>query len=57
VAVTYGGEYLWIAEGNNDDCLALRRIDFIKDGKLAADIDGIGVLDSGLFGYVGKKTF
>lgn len=57
VGVTYGGEYLWIAEGNAGDCLNLRRIDFIKDGKLAANIDGIGVLDSGLFGSIGKKTF
>ncbi len=57
VGVTYGGEYLWIAEGNYGDCVNLRRIDFIQDGKLAANIDGFGVLDSGLFGNIAKKTF
>jgi hypothetical protein len=32
------------------------RIDSILDGKLAADIHGFGLLDSGLFSYIAKQT-
>jgi hypothetical protein len=35
----------------------LRRIEFIEKGKRVSNSDGFGVLDSGLFGGIVKKTF
>jgi hypothetical protein len=52
VAVTFDKQFVWIAEGNHHDELSLRRLNYFYEGKLNPDIDGIGRLDSGLFGYI-----
>ena len=57
VAVTYDRQYLWTIDGSADDKIQICRRDYFPSGKLDAKIDGIGKVDSGLFGNISSKIF